>query len=76
LHAVNKDAPLILFIFKKFLFDILFTFQMVSPFLISPPKTPIPSLLSLLTNSPTPASLFWHSPTLGHRLSSFLNIAI
>ena len=39
---------------------------MLSPFLISPPKTPIPSSLPLLTNPPTPASLPSHSPTLGH----------
>jgi hypothetical protein len=27
----------------------------------------MPSTFPLLTNSPTPASLSWHSPTLGHR---------
>lgn len=35
----------------------------------SPLKTPIPSPLPLLTNPPTPTSLSWHSPTLGHRAS-------
>ena len=29
--------------------------------------TPHPIPLPLLTNPPTPASLSWHSPTLGHR---------
>jgi hypothetical protein len=32
-----------------------------------PLKTPVPSHLALLTNSPTPTSWPWHSPTLGHR---------
>jgi hypothetical protein len=44
---------------------------MLSPFLIYPQKTPIPNTLThslpLLTNPPKPASLSWHSPTLGHR---------
>jgi hypothetical protein len=46
----------------------LFTLQILSPFLISPP-TPTPShpALHLLTKPPAPASLSWHSPTLGHR---------
>jgi hypothetical protein len=39
---------------------------MLSPFLVSPVKTPIPSLHPLLTNPPTPTSLSWHSPALGH----------
>ena len=38
---------------------------MLSPFLFSLPKTPIPSTLLLLTNSPTPSSWNWNSPTLG-----------
>lgn len=38
-------------------FFALFTFQMFSPFLVTPPKTPIPS----------PLFPDWHSPTLGHR---------
>ena len=40
--------------------------QILSPFLISPPKIPL-SHPSSLTNPPSPASLFWHSPTLGHQ---------
>jgi hypothetical protein len=40
---------------------------MSSPFLVSPLKIPYPFILLLLTNPPTPASLPWHSPTLGHR---------
>jgi hypothetical protein len=51
--------------------DILFTFQMLSPFPI-PPRSPLShSLLLLLwectsTHLSTPASLPSHSPTLGH----------
>jgi hypothetical protein len=40
---------------------------MLSPFLVFPLKAPIPCPLPPLTNPPTPASWFWHSPTLGHR---------
>ena len=40
---------------------------MLSPFLVFPPKTPMASLLPLLTNPSTPASRPWHSPTLGLR---------
>jgi hypothetical protein len=40
---------------------------MLSPFLVSPPKPPILSPLLLLTNTPIPTSLSWHSPTLGLR---------
>jgi hypothetical protein len=45
----------------------LFTFQMLSPFLVSPPKIPYH-----LTPSPAPQpthshSQSWHSPILGHR---------
>jgi hypothetical protein len=43
---------------------------MLSPFLASPPKTPIPSLLPLLTNPPILASLYWHLPILGHQAFS------
>jgi hypothetical protein len=43
---------------------------MLSPFLVSPPKTPYPVSLTLLTNPPTPASLSWNYPTLGHRAFS------
>jgi hypothetical protein len=39
---------------------------MLSPFLVSPLKTPCPIPLPLLTNPPTTTSLSWHSPTLGH----------
>jgi hypothetical protein len=44
------------FFFLKFLLDILFIFQMLSPFLISPLKPTIPSLLPLLINPRTPVS--------------------
>ena len=40
---------------------------MLSPFLVSLPKTPIPSSFPLLTNPPTPTSLSLHSLTLGHQ---------
>jgi hypothetical protein len=40
--------------------------QILSPFHISPLKSPYPIPLPLLTNPPTPASLSWRSPTLGH----------
>ena len=40
---------------------------MLSPFLLSPLKTPIPSPLLLFTNLPTPASWPWHFPILGLR---------
>ena len=43
---------------------------MLSPFLVSPPKPPIPSSLPLLTNLPTPAFLSWHFPILGHQAFS------
>ena len=38
----------------------------ISPFLVSPLKSPIPSHLPVLTNLPTPTSWPWHSPILGH----------
>jgi hypothetical protein len=51
--------------------DILFTFQMLSLFLVSPPKNTLPLSLPdpilLLTNLPTPASWPWHSPTLENK---------
>ena len=50
-----------------FILDIFFTFQILSPILVSPLKTPIPSPLPMLTNPSTPASLSWHSSTLGHQ---------
>ena len=50
-----------------FLLDIFFTFHMLSSFLVSLPKIPIPSHLLLLTNPHTPASWPWHSPILGYR---------
>jgi hypothetical protein len=62
--------------FLNFLLNTLFTFQMLSPFLDSPPKTPypIPYSFPLLlwwcfppTHSPTPTTPSWHSPTLGHQ---------
>jgi hypothetical protein len=47
----------ICFLCLSFLLDIsLFTFQMLSPFLVSPLKIPYPLSLPLLTNPPTPAS--------------------
>ena len=51
----------------------LFTFQMLSSFLISPRNHPISCILPQLllgcssTYLPTPASPSWHFPTLGHR---------
>jgi hypothetical protein len=48
----------------------LFTFQMLSLFLASPPQIPYSIPLPLLTNLPTPASLSWDSPTQGYRAFS------
>ena len=45
----------------------LLKLQMLSPFFISTPNAPILTHLPLLTNPPTPASLFWHSHMLEHR---------
>ena len=53
--------PLLFFLSFFFIKFFKFTFQMLSPFLVSPLKTPFP----LLTNPPTPTFLSWHSPTLG-----------
>ena len=41
-----------------------FTFQMLSPFLISLLKILYPISLLMITNPSTPTSLYWHSPTL------------
>jgi hypothetical protein len=38
----------------NYIFSFIFTFQMLSPFLFSPPKIPFP--IPLLPNTPTPAS--------------------
>ena len=56
----------------------LFTFQMLSPFLISlwQPPALIPSPLPLLTNPPTLTSWFRHSPTLGHRAFTWSRVSI
>jgi hypothetical protein len=52
----------------SFLLDIFFIYiSNVTPFQVSPLKIPYRLTLSLLTNSPTPASWPWHSPILGHR---------
>jgi hypothetical protein len=40
---------------------------MLSPFLVSLLKIPIPSPLLLISNPPTSVSWSWHSPILGHR---------
>jgi hypothetical protein len=55
------------FIFLIFLLDIFFIcISYVIPFPPFPSENPpIPSPTPLLTNSPTPASLSWHSPALG-----------
>jgi hypothetical protein len=54
----------------------LFTFQMLSPFLVFPPETPYPVLLPFASmrvflyppiHPPTPASRPRHSPTLEHQ---------
>jgi hypothetical protein len=45
-----------------------FTFQMLSPFLVSSPNIPYTLPNPLLTNSPTSTSCPWHSPILGHRI--------
>jgi hypothetical protein len=50
---------------NQLLLDILFTFQILSRFLISPLKPPYPIHLPLLTNPPTLPSLSCQSPTLG-----------
>jgi hypothetical protein len=48
---------------------------MLSPFLISLPKTPSPTL-PVLTNPPTPTSWPWHSPTLGYRAFTGLRASL
>jgi hypothetical protein len=56
-----------LFIFPFYSIFSLFTFQMISLSWFPLWKPPIPSPLPLLPHPPTPASLSWHSPILGHR---------
>jgi len=54
-------------LFKKFS---LFPLQILSTFRVSPPKTPYPippASMRVLPHSPTPHSLPWHFPTLGHQ---------
>ena len=41
---------------------------MLSPFLVCPLKTPIPSHLPQLTNPASPASSSWNFPTLGYQV--------
>jgi hypothetical protein len=69
LHNVHSIL-IYLFIYLKFyyLFS-LFTFQLLSSFLDSPPKNHYPNHfpLPLLPNTPTPASRPWYSLMLGHR---------
>jgi hypothetical protein len=50
----------------------LFTFQMLSPFPVSPLQPPysIPSVPCLLPYPPTPASPPYHSPMLSHQAST------
>jgi hypothetical protein len=50
-----------------FLLDIFFTFQMVSPFLVSPENPLSSPPFPLLLNPHTPTSWPRHSPILGHR---------
>ena len=50
----------------SFLIVSLFTFQMLSPFLVFPLKIHYPFSLPLLNNPTTPTSGPWHSPILGH----------
>jgi hypothetical protein len=52
----------------------LFTFQMLLPFLVSPPETPylilhLPASMRVLPHSPTPPSLPWCSNILEHGFS-------
>jgi hypothetical protein len=68
------------FMFFFFIFflllDILFTFQVLSTFPVSPPEFSIQSLSPLFlwgyspTHPPTPASPSWYSPSLEHGASS------
>ena len=46
----------------------LYYIQMLSPFLVSAPKTSYP--IHLLTHPPTPSFLSWHSSTMGHQAFS------
>lgn len=54
----------ILFFYYLFSFFLFFTFQMLFPFLFSPPKIPVLSPLSLLSNTLTPNSWPRHSQNL------------
>ena len=55
------------FFFFYYIFS-SFTFQILSPFLVSPPKIPYLLPLPLLHNPLTPTSWPWHSPILEHRI--------
>jgi hypothetical protein len=57
-------SPYFFFFFKMFS---SFTFQMLSPFLVSSLKIPYTLSLPLLPNPPTPTSWPWHSPIMGPR---------
>jgi hypothetical protein len=50
----------------------VFTFQILSPFPVSPWKPPshpfFPCSMRVFPHPPTPTSLPWHAPTLGHRV--------
>jgi hypothetical protein len=75
----NCEPPFVFCLFVCFLIFYwifsLFTFQMLTPFLVSHPKKTLTSPPSPCfyegappsTHPPTPASPPWHSPTLGHQ---------
>jgi hypothetical protein len=64
-----------IFLFFYWVFS-LFTFQMLSPFQVSSPESPIPSLCPLLLCGCSPShlsirtSMSWHSLNLGHLAST------
>jgi hypothetical protein len=60
-HLLLRSIYFRFFSFYNLTFSLL-TFQMLSPFLVFPLKTPYP-----LTNPPIPTSWPWHSLILGHR---------
>jgi hypothetical protein len=77
--CLNGIPMLFPFSFLNYFYYIfsLFTFHMLSPFLVSPLTTQYPFSLPLLlwgcsppthplTHPSTPSSLAWHCPTLGH----------
>jgi hypothetical protein len=65
------DILLLLFYFSFFIRYFLYLHLKFYPLLSFPFQPPsIPSPLPLLTNPPTPTSLSWHSPTLGHQVFS------